>query len=88
MALERVLVADVGVLLALVRAGALDVLGVRDPDLVGQRVEYLVQDLVHLVDVVRLEIVRRIHQQAETGMVDLRRTCFTVSSTEPTTLLT
>src|SRR5690606_4094881 len=37
-ALERVVVADVGVLLALVLPGALDVLGVGDPDLVRQRV--------------------------------------------------
>ena len=43
-ALERVRVADVGVLLRLVVARALDVLGVGDPDLVGERVEDLVQD--------------------------------------------
>ncbi len=70
-ALERVVVADVGVLLALVVARALDVLGVGDLDLVGQRVEDLVQDLVHVVDVVGLEVVGRVHQQAEAGMVDL-----------------
>ena len=71
-AFQRVLVADIGVLLRLVVARALHVLGVGDLDLVGQRVEHLVQDLVHPVDVVRLEIVGRIHQQAEARMVDLR----------------
>ncbi len=56
----------------LVVARALHVLGVGDPDVLRERVEDLVQDLVHPVDVVGLEIVGRIHQQAEAGMIDLR----------------
>jgi hypothetical protein len=68
---QRVVVPDVGVLLARV-LGARDVLGMGDLDLVGQRVEDLVQDLVHLVDVVVLEVVRGVHQEAEARVVDLR----------------
>lgn len=58
----RVRVTDVGMLLGLVAARALHVLGMRDFDLVGQRVEHLVQHLVHAVDIVRLEVVGRVHQ--------------------------
>ncbi len=42
-----------------------------DLDVLGQGVEHLIQDLIHLVDVVGLEIVGRVHQQAEAGVIDL-----------------
>jgi polyhydroxyalkanoate synthesis regulator phasin len=63
---QRVVVADVRVLLAGVLR-ARNVLGVGDLDFVGERVEDLVDDLVHAVDVVVLEVVRRVHQEPKPG---------------------
>ncbi len=73
MAFQRIRVTDIGMLFRLVVARALHILGVADLDLVGERIEHLVQYLVHAVDIVRLEIVSRIHQQTEAGMIDLRK---------------
>ena len=61
-----------GVFLRLVGAGELHVLGVGDADLVRERVEHPVELALHVADVVRLEIIGRVHQQAERAVVDRR----------------
>ncbi|MCY1311862.1 hypothetical protein D9M70_622240 [compost metagenome] len=44
-----------------------------DLDLVAQCIKDLIEDFIHAINVMRLKIIGRVHQQAKARMINLRK---------------